>query len=84
MGPTENPRSANSKKAYGVNDPFQIVMTLPTVESTTVGRRVRTLQRDFIREFGQLSSQWRTRLRLSTTKVLLETESVAKVAVRVG
>ena len=44
----------------------------------------KTLQRDFVREFGMPFSRWRTRLRLRTARVLLETEPVAKVAQRVG
>jgi len=44
----------------------------------------KTLQRDFVREFGMPFSRWRTRLRLRTARVLLDTEPVAKVAQRVG
>lgn len=44
----------------------------------------KTLQRDFQREFGTSYSQWRTKLRLQAARVLLESDSVAKVATRVG
>ena len=44
----------------------------------------KTLQRDFIREFGLPYSRWRTRLRLRAARVLLETQPVARVAQRVG
>ncbi|MCD5314270.1 AraC family transcriptional regulator [Kineosporia babensis] len=45
---------------------------------------VKTLQRDFEREFGISYSQWRTRLRLLASRVLLETTPVTEVAHRVG
>ena len=45
---------------------------------------VKTLQRDFEKEFGFSYSQWRTRLRLLASRVLLETTPVAEVAHRVG
>ncbi|NBE98252.1 helix-turn-helix transcriptional regulator [Nonomuraea sp. KC401] len=45
---------------------------------------VKTLQRDFEREFGMSYSQVRTKLRLSSSRVLLETQPVAEVARRVG
>ncbi|MGW5158080.1 helix-turn-helix transcriptional regulator [Nonomuraea wenchangensis] len=45
---------------------------------------VKTLQRDFEREFGMPYSKVRTKLRLSTSRVLLETRPVAEVAHRVG
>lgn len=45
---------------------------------------VKTLQRDFEREFGMPYSRLRTKLRLSTSRVLLETQPVAEVARRVG
>lgn len=45
---------------------------------------VKTLQRDFAREFGMPYRQWRTRLRLRAARVLLETDTVTKVAHRVG
>ncbi|WP_231618552.1 helix-turn-helix transcriptional regulator [Nonomuraea sp. SBT364] len=45
---------------------------------------VKTLQRDFEREFGMPYSRVRTKLRLSTSRVLLETRPVAEVARRVG
>nr|WP_281427295.1 helix-turn-helix transcriptional regulator [Nonomuraea ceibae] len=41
-------------------------------------------QRDFEREFGMPYSRVRTKLRLSTSRVLLETQPVAEVARRVG
>lgn len=44
----------------------------------------KTLQRDFVREFGVSYSQWRTRIRLEAAVVLLETKSVTEVAHRVG
>ncbi|MET0863987.1 MAG: AraC family transcriptional regulator, partial [Nakamurella sp.] len=44
----------------------------------------KTLQRDFRREFGTSYSRWRTKLRLQAARVLLESDSVAKVATRVG
>ncbi|MGW4796883.1 helix-turn-helix transcriptional regulator [Nonomuraea sp. NPDC004297] len=45
---------------------------------------VKTLQRDFEREFGMPYSKVRTKLRLSTSRVLLETRPVTEVAHRVG
>ncbi len=45
---------------------------------------VKTLQRDFVREFGMPYSQWRTKLRLRASRVLLESRPVAEVAHRVG
>ncbi|MEV7226743.1 AraC family transcriptional regulator [Polymorphospora sp. NPDC051019] len=45
---------------------------------------VKTLQRDFEREFGMPYSRWRTRLRLLASRVLLETHPVTEVAHRVG
>lgn len=45
---------------------------------------VKTLQRDFVKEFGLSYSQWRTRLRLLASRVLLETTPVTEVAHRVG
>ncbi|MCK1794864.1 AraC family transcriptional regulator [Streptomyces sp. XM4193] len=45
---------------------------------------VKTLQRDFQREFGMSFTAWRTRLRLSAARVLLATEPVGAVAHRVG
>lgn len=45
---------------------------------------VKTLQRDFVREFGMPYSQWRTKLRLRASRVLLESQPVAEVARRVG
>lgn len=45
---------------------------------------VKTLQRDFAREFGMSYSQWRTELRLRASRALLETQPVAEVARRVG
>jgi len=45
---------------------------------------VKTLQRDFEREFGSSFSRWRTMLRLQVSRVLLETCSVTEVAHRVG
>ncbi|GAA5037073.1 AraC-like DNA-binding protein [Thermocatellispora tengchongensis] len=45
---------------------------------------VKTLQRDFVREFGMPYSRWRSRLRLNASRVLLETRPVAEVARRVG
>ncbi|MEV4803231.1 helix-turn-helix transcriptional regulator [Nonomuraea sp. NPDC049421] len=45
---------------------------------------VKTLQRDFAREFGMPYSKVRTKLRLSTSRVLLETRPVTEVAHRVG
>ncbi len=45
---------------------------------------VKTLQRDFEKEFGLSYSQWRTRLRLLASRVLLETTPVTEVAHRVG
>lgn len=44
----------------------------------------KTLQRDFIREFGVPFSQWRTRLRLEAGRVLLHTYPVGTVARRIG
>ncbi|GII64588.1 AraC family transcriptional regulator [Sphaerisporangium krabiense] len=45
---------------------------------------VKTLQRDFEREFGMSYSRWRTRLRLRAARTLLESHPVAEVARRVG
>ncbi|WP_255421053.1 helix-turn-helix domain-containing protein [Micromonospora sp. M71_S20] len=45
---------------------------------------VKTLQRDFTREFGMSYSQWRTRLRLRASLALLETRPVGEVAHRIG
>ncbi|GLY30368.1 AraC family transcriptional regulator [Kineosporia sp. NBRC 101731] len=45
---------------------------------------VKTLQRDFVKEFGLSYTQWRTRLRLLASRVLLETSPVTEVARRVG
>ncbi|MEU6072965.1 AraC family transcriptional regulator [Micromonospora sp. NPDC047074] len=45
---------------------------------------VKTLQRDFAREFGMSYSQWRTRLRLRASLALLETRPVGEVAHRIG
>ncbi|MEU5400626.1 AraC family transcriptional regulator [Streptomyces sp. NPDC005963] len=44
----------------------------------------KTLQRDFLREFGMPYTHWRTRLRLRTARVLLGVEAVTTVAHRVG
>jgi AraC-like DNA-binding protein len=45
---------------------------------------VKTLQRDFAREFGMTFTQWRTKLRLRAARALLGTEAVGAVAHRVG
>ncbi|MEV4819187.1 helix-turn-helix domain-containing protein [Micromonospora tulbaghiae] len=45
---------------------------------------VKTLQRDFDREFGMSYSQWRTKLRLRASLALLETRPVGEVARRIG
>ncbi|TDC46295.1 AraC family transcriptional regulator [Actinomadura sp. KC345] len=45
---------------------------------------VKTLQRDFVREFGMPYTQWRTRLRLRAARVLLGSHPVTKVAHQVG
>ena len=45
---------------------------------------MKTLQRDFTREFGMSYSRWRTRLRLRASLALLETRPVGEVARRVG
>jgi AraC-like DNA-binding protein len=45
---------------------------------------IKTLQRDFLREYGTSYSRWRTELRLRASRVLLETRPVAEVAHRVG
>lgn len=45
---------------------------------------VKTLQRDFLREFGMPYTQWRTRLRLRAARVLLDSHPVTKVAHQVG
>ncbi|GAA0548233.1 helix-turn-helix transcriptional regulator [Actinomadura livida] len=44
----------------------------------------KTLQRDFVREFGMPYTQWRTRLRLRAARVLLDSHPVTKVAHQVG
>jgi len=45
---------------------------------------VKTLQRDFLREYGTSYTHWRTSLRLRASKALLQTQPVAVVARRVG
>ncbi|WP_246843206.1 helix-turn-helix transcriptional regulator [Allokutzneria sp. NRRL B-24872] len=45
---------------------------------------VKTLQRDFEREFGMSYSRWRTVVRLRAARALLEFHPVGKVAHRVG
>ncbi|WP_320069826.1 AraC family transcriptional regulator [Micromonospora sp. RTGN7] len=45
---------------------------------------VKTLQRDFTREFGMSYSQWRTRLRLRASLTLMRTRPVSEVARRIG
>jgi AraC-like DNA-binding protein len=45
---------------------------------------IKTLQRDFLREYGKSYSRWRTELRLRASRALLETQPVAEVALRVG
>jgi AraC-like DNA-binding protein len=45
---------------------------------------VKTLQRDFMREYGKSYTRWRTELRLRASQVLLQTQPVAEVAHRVG
>ena len=45
---------------------------------------LKTLQRDFLREYGTSYRRWRTELRLRASRALLETEPVAEVARRVG
>jgi AraC-like DNA-binding protein len=45
---------------------------------------MKTLQRDFVREYGISYRRWRTQLRLRISRVLLETQPVAEVAHRVG
>jgi AraC-like DNA-binding protein len=45
---------------------------------------MKTLQRDFVREYGTSYRQWRTELRLRVSRALLETQTVAEVAHRVG
>ncbi|WP_020673981.1 helix-turn-helix transcriptional regulator [Amycolatopsis nigrescens] len=44
----------------------------------------KTLQRDFVREFGMPFSRWRTSLRLRVSRALLETRSVTDVAHEIG
>ncbi|PZG43422.1 AraC family transcriptional regulator [Spongiactinospora gelatinilytica] len=44
----------------------------------------KTLQRDFVREFGMPYSRWRALLRLRASRVLLANHQVAEVARRVG
>ena len=44
----------------------------------------KTLQRDFVREFGVPFTQWRTKIRLEAAVVLLESNSVTEVAHLVG
>lgn len=44
----------------------------------------KTLQRDFVRQFGTSYSQWRSRIRLEAAEVLLQTTSVTEVAHLVG
>jgi AraC-like DNA-binding protein len=45
---------------------------------------VKTLQRDFLREYGMPYTRWRTGLRLRAARVLLASHPVTKVAHRVG
>ncbi|WP_207936457.1 AraC family transcriptional regulator, partial [Actinomadura sp. KC216] len=45
---------------------------------------VKTLQRDFVREFGMPYTRWRTRLRLRAARVLLASHPVSTVAHQVG
>ncbi|KOX14849.1 AraC family transcriptional regulator [Micromonospora sp. NRRL B-16802] len=45
---------------------------------------VKTLQRDFVREFGMPYTRWRTRLRLRAALALLEAMPVGEVAHRIG
>jgi AraC-like DNA-binding protein len=45
---------------------------------------VKTLQRDFLREYGTSYSRWRMSLRLRVSQSLLPSFSVAEVARRVG
>ncbi|WUH97894.1 AraC family transcriptional regulator [Spirillospora sp. NBC_00431] len=45
---------------------------------------VKTLQRDFVREFGMPYTRWRTRLRLRAARVLLDSHPVGTVAHQVG
>ncbi|PSL07030.1 AraC family transcriptional regulator [Haloactinopolyspora alba] len=45
---------------------------------------VKTLQRDFDREFGMPYSRWRTELRLRAARALVQTQPVTAVARRVG
>ncbi|MFI0409942.1 helix-turn-helix domain-containing protein [Actinomadura sp. 3N508] len=45
---------------------------------------VKTLQRDFVREFGMPYTRWRTRLRLRAARVLLDSHPVTTVAHQVG
>lgn len=44
----------------------------------------KTLQRDFVREFGMSYTRWRTRMRLRASLALLETRPVGEVARRIG
>jgi len=44
----------------------------------------KTLQRDFLREFGIAYSPWPTKLRLQAARLLLDSQPVSTVAVRVG
>jgi AraC-like DNA-binding protein len=52
--------------------------------ATRLHLSVKTLQRDFLREFGQPFTTWRTDLRLRASLVLLDTHPVTEVAHRVG
>ncbi|MGH3238807.1 MAG: helix-turn-helix domain-containing protein, partial [Spirillospora sp.] len=45
---------------------------------------VKTLQRDFVREYGMPYTRWRTRLRLRAARVLLDSHPVSTVAHQVG
>jgi AraC-like DNA-binding protein len=45
---------------------------------------LKTLQRDFLREYGTSYRRLRTELRLRASRVLLETQPVREVARRVG
>ncbi|MGA4993121.1 helix-turn-helix domain-containing protein [Nonomuraea bangladeshensis] len=60
------------------------IMTGPAEWAERLHISVKTLQRDVEREFGMPYSKVRTKLRLSTSRVLLETRPVAEVAHRVG
>ncbi|MCX4471688.1 AraC family transcriptional regulator [Micromonospora sp. NBC_01655] len=91
LGPRSQP--ADDRQAGGPGVAVTVAMALandpgdPTRLDEWAERlhvSVKTLQRDFDREFGMSYSQWRTRLRLRASLTLLPTRPVGEVARRIG